>query len=459
MKRVLIVGSGIAGLAVGEIFARNNHQVVVAERSSELGGASSRAVQNWFHTGNLYLHGLSGLSRLFFSTSRLFGRIYPAVAHANDVVNIGVDGSPVGSAHPGRWFNSDNPIYYCYARRGDSIPRLLRIAPVHRFWFKNIIVPRLLDSSQPFSFEGVPGDLKRALHGPGTDGARDDFYVLKSSDTTLYSSNILNTLVTLCGSKGGSFVTDADISLSPGMGRTNGGTAVTVNGSRERFDHVFLAAGAGNAELLQGLGHAHRVRNLYAPILVTKKKIFPRSFAIISPNPAGIFHHILYQPTPTGTECVSTISGCRNVSAPSARVEEEFKQACMRRFGLEMQDIAGVYWGCKTEQAHPVFRRNYVSALNEINENLYWVVPGKFSLFPYLVSLAVARFGLETPAIDFDGLSPHHSRIGLTMVQKLLSQSGLGEGAGHSSVDPAVDRHRGSPIWPAADSIAPSATP
>lgn len=408
------MGSGVAGLAAAEIFARNNYDVVVAERSHELGGASSRAIQNWFHTGNLYLHRPSGLSRLFFATGKLIRTIYPTTGSPADVVNVNADGVPIGSTNPSRWFNPDDPIYYCYAKRGNGIPSLLRALPIHTFWFKNVMVPRLLESDRPFSFGNAPDDLVQALRSPGHD---DDFHIVRSSDTTLFSDNILNTLIAWCRANRVTFVTNASIKLSAST-PIRGSTAVTINGERERFDIVFLAAGAGNGPLLRDLGVTHNLRVLYAPILVTTRSIFRHSFAIISPNPAAIFHHIGYRPSPLSRDRVSTIGGCTNVREPSASVEDAFRQACMRRFDLAAEDVAGVYWGSKTEQRSLAFNRNYASVLGKVNDNVYWVLPGKFSLFPYLTSLLISRFGLKTSPVEVNGLKFDHPRIGLTMVQR-----------------------------------------
>jgi hypothetical protein len=419
MQRVLIVGSGVAGLAAAEIFARNNYDVVVAERSHELGGQSSRAIQNWFHTGNLYLHQPSGLSRLFFSTGKLIKTVYPTTSSTNDVVNVNADGFPVCSTHPSRWFNPDDPIYYCYAKTGNGIPSLLRAVPVHRFWFKNVIVPRLLEFDRPFSVGNTPHELVQALRSPGHDD-RDDFHVVRSTDTTLYADNILNTLIAWCQANRVKFVTDARIELSA---TTRGKTIVTINGEQERFDFVFLAAGAGNGPLLRNLGAAHNLKVLHAPILVTTRNIYPHSFAIISPNPAAIFHHIGYRPSPLSPDRVSTIGGCTNVREPSASVEDGFRQACMRRFNLSASDVAGVYWGCKTEQRSLAFKRNYASVLGKVNDNVYWILPGKFSLFPYLTSLLISRFGLKASPVEFNDVAFDHPGIGMTMVQRTLRRS------------------------------------
>ena len=421
-KRILVVGSGVAGLAVAEIFARNHHHVVVAERNRDLGGVSSRAIQNWFHTGNLYLYGRPWQSAPFYCNGRLASSIYASVRRGNEVVNLDADGAPVRSAHPRRWFNPKNPIYYCHAKTGNGIPSFMRFAPLHKFWFKNVVIPKLMDSNRPFSFMHGAGDLERALYGAHNTLAHDDFYVLKSSDTTLYSDNILSTLVALCRSRGVQFVTGADTQLTAGKNR-NGAMAVEINGSREYFDSVFLAAGAGNVGLLRHVNVTQNLRTLHAPILVAQRQIFPRSFVIISPNRGSIFNHILYRTTPGDSRTVSTFSRYTNVPSPSTAQEDEFKRACMRRFELSAQDIAGVYWGSKTEQPRFALNRKYTSVLNRINDHLYCLVPGKFSLFPYLAALVMKEFGLTSPAIDFDQLAFEPSDIGPSMVRKLLEQT------------------------------------
>jgi hypothetical protein len=206
-----------------------------------------------------------------------------------------------------------------------------------------------------------------------------------------------------------------------------GSTIVTINGEQERFDIVFLAAGAGNGPLLRDLGITHNLKVLHAPILVTTRNIYPHSFAIISPNPAAIFHHIRYRPSPISPDRVSTIGGCTNVREPSAAVEDGFRQACMRRFNLNAEDVAGVYWGCKAEQRSLAFNRNYGSVLGKVNDNMYWILPGKFSLFPYLTSLLISRFGLRASPVEFNGLAVDHPGIGLTMVQRTLRRSTRGQ--------------------------------
>ncbi len=430
MKRILIVGSGIAGLAAGELFARNGHRVVIAEKSAELGGASSLAIQNWFHAGNLYLYRPSNYtSRLLADASKIIRSVYPS-ARAGDVCNIDRDGRPTESSHPKRWFESGSSIYYCYAKRGNGIPRLLNVLPAHRLWFKHVVTPRLHVFGQPFSFQDIPHDLGTGLCDRRA-GLHDDFYVFKSSDGTLYSKNILDALVSSCVAGGASFVTSAEV-CAPARSARGKAAVVAINGREERFDTVILAAGDDTSRLLESFGARSRhLRSLHSPILVLNKRISPHSFVITSPNRSAIFIHILYRTTPADCEGASTIGGNINAPAPTIALERRFKEACMRRFDLQEQDVAGVYWGCKTEQIGSMYGRSYVSVLNKANENLYWMLPGKFSLFPYLASLVASEFGLDFPTVDFAALPPHRLRIRTSMVEHLVFAAGADRTARH----------------------------
>jgi glycerol-3-phosphate dehydrogenase len=49
-----VVGGGIAGLAITEIFARSGRSVVLIERNDCLCGEASAAHHGWFHFGSLY---------------------------------------------------------------------------------------------------------------------------------------------------------------------------------------------------------------------------------------------------------------------------------------------------------------------------------------------------------------------------------------------------------------------
>jgi len=54
MYDIIIVGGGIAGIFIGEIFSRNQYKTLIIEAKEVVCQKSSGELQGWFHTGSLY---------------------------------------------------------------------------------------------------------------------------------------------------------------------------------------------------------------------------------------------------------------------------------------------------------------------------------------------------------------------------------------------------------------------
>ena len=154
-----------------------------------------------------------------------------------------------------RWFNPDDPIYYCMQRVATGFRRCCVPCPSTGSGSRTSWCRGCSSSIVHSAWEHSRRAACRLLHSPGHDDQLDDFHIVKSSDTTLYSDNILDTLIAWCRANRVEFVTNASVKLSATM--TRGSTIVTINGEQERFDTVFLAAGAGNGPLLRDLAFDH----------------------------------------------------------------------------------------------------------------------------------------------------------------------------------------------------------
>ena len=49
-----VIGSGIAGLSIAEILAREGHSVILVEKNNSLASETTREFHEWLHTGALY---------------------------------------------------------------------------------------------------------------------------------------------------------------------------------------------------------------------------------------------------------------------------------------------------------------------------------------------------------------------------------------------------------------------
>lgn len=117
MHDVAVVGGGIAGLAVAELFQRHGMATLLVEREPALAGATSAEHHEWFHFGSLYS---------VMPSSRYLGALLDNVQVLLDLyagfpgMNIGLDGHGrvVFGQDDGAWF-VDDPINYVVAAPND----------------------------------------------------------------------------------------------------------------------------------------------------------------------------------------------------------------------------------------------------------------------------------------------------------------------------------------------------
>jgi choline dehydrogenase-like flavoprotein len=107
-REYAVIGGGIAGLAVAEVFARCGHSVVLIERGERLCQEASAAQHGWFHFGSLY----SILPQNQFLRT-MVGGVEDLIAYYGGFpgMNIAVDrdGRLIFPSAPGAWFR-DEPI-------------------------------------------------------------------------------------------------------------------------------------------------------------------------------------------------------------------------------------------------------------------------------------------------------------------------------------------------------------
>ncbi|MBF0437413.1 MAG: FAD-dependent oxidoreductase [Magnetococcales bacterium] len=194
----IVVGGGIAGLAIAELLQRSGQSVLLLEASSSLCGMSSSDHQGWFHTGALYaaiptpffFHGLiKNLDNLFAYYSH-----FPRM-------NLRHGSSLITSDYPG-WFGKE-PINYFYEPSSRISPIFLRplwylavlLAQGRLAWFNS------LDFSKEFSSQ-----ISWACFSPHFDRCRNTkkyeniafdstSVILTSSDRTMNGVTIAEDLL------------------------------------------------------------------------------------------------------------------------------------------------------------------------------------------------------------------------------------------------------------------------
>ena len=111
-KKAFIIGTGIAGVSLGEILSRNGYKVFLLENSDKIGGEASLATQKWFHTGWLYA-ALPDQSATLgcYNAVKLFNVIY-ANKYFKNKINIRVSRLGCSFKHQGCVLISFVPLPY-----------------------------------------------------------------------------------------------------------------------------------------------------------------------------------------------------------------------------------------------------------------------------------------------------------------------------------------------------------
>lgn len=112
----VVIGGGIAGIAVAELLQRSGREVLLIEKSDRLCVESSAAQQGWFHSGALYA-ALPNRNYLRLGIENLanLNRFYASFPGMN-LLPSGDITQPSANRH---WFH-DSTFFYLYANSRDD---------------------------------------------------------------------------------------------------------------------------------------------------------------------------------------------------------------------------------------------------------------------------------------------------------------------------------------------------
>jgi hypothetical protein len=419
-QHAFVLGSGIAGLALGEILTRNGYRVTVLESAGELGGDASRSTQNWLHTGWLYAtlpH--DSAMRSCHRALNLFRQVYDPVLPPGVVnLELALNGrmyTPV-ACEEGSWFSPER-VQYLFALSTHDIPREARAPWAQRLDL--ITFPRLRALGYPTDVAPLSAGVAQLLdHWEGGNGGVDRYRVVTSTDARMDSRAILGSLLSLLGAET-EIVTDARYTLESDP-RDPQRTAVRIDGQLHRPDLVVVAAGKNTPELLDAVGSgvlSRRFRSICSPIVVLDELLDLPSFIRFTPELPHTLNHIRYR---VGDREVSTLGSYDYYPAGQAPDVTAFVQKICARMGVSTRHVVGSYYGTKTELTGEL-PRQYNHAVEAVNANTYYAIAGKFSQFPLLVSefAELLDLSLHAPRVERGVL---RRSIGPTAAELLLDK-------------------------------------
>ncbi|MFQ5786925.1 MAG: FAD-dependent oxidoreductase [Thermodesulfobacteriota bacterium] len=407
---LVVVGGGIAGLAIGEIFARSGFKVALLEKDDKLCMGDSGVHHEWFHFGSLYS---IFPNNQFLRT--LVGSIDDILVYYRDLegMNLRVtsDGKLITVENGCNWFREDT-IEYVVAARNDPDFELKKFSGIKDFlnklikllYWERCIKQFIARHNRFYSYDWRRGVASHYIPKAGLyDYSRvviskfqddkirldpDTHFRIKGYDKPMISSNIITDLIRSLKSSGGDiFLNSRFIDYN---NRSNGIEVVSENGVL-RTDKLILALG-------KDLGGTHQTESkidvFVSPLLVVYPNVCDINFVRLTPFVTKTINHIKHS---VEGKTYSLIGGGYFASPEDPEEKERVQRYLVDRAKLvfpmiKEAKILEVYFGNKTEVASSlkdIKKRNYLYRIERIDRDVYFVVPGKFSLG---FSLAVNTF-------------------------------------------------------------------
>jgi glycine/D-amino acid oxidase-like deaminating enzyme len=386
-----VLGSGIAGLSLAEILSRNGWRITLLDCASELGGDASRATQNWLHTGWLYA-ALSCSSAMHgcHRALQLFHRMYDPVL-GPEILNLSIEER--GVVYPRSstgWFSAER-VHYLYALSTSELSLWQRV-----FWRHYLAaIPwrrlRTLGYSTELSREISPRLRDLLDYWEGGPNGHSRYAVIPSTDAQIHTRRVMNSLLMLLGQhtevvRGAQYKLTSHGDLS----------SVRINGETHTPDLLVIASGKSIPEQLCQLGRsamAAQFKSICSPVVVLNRLLDLPSFIRFTPHLPSTVNHIRYDSSEMGS--FSTLGSYEYYPAGETPDISPFADRICKRLDIPCSDVIDKYYGTKTEFTGSAERR-YNHAVERVNANSYFAIPGKFSQFPLLVHDFAEQLGLRT---------------------------------------------------------------
>lgn len=396
-----VIGAGIAGLAIAELFSRNGQHVALVEKNATVCRESSGSHHEWFHFGSLY----SILPSSQFMRT-LVGGIDDLLAYYSEFpgmnIHVGPEGKLEFPSGPGAWIR-DDPIDYIVTARNDPDFLLSKFESLTAYARKlfflltwEAAIKQFIARHQRFhkfdwrrgqACEWVPRagwmDYSRDVIFPATDlDVRLDgntHFRVPGFDRPMDSLAIIQDLLRSFLSHGSDLLLAREVERAEP--ETGGGVRIVMkNGEMLNARKVVFASGQGLEPFVSNRNL--RLEVVASPLLVVYPAVSQQNFVRLTPFGLKTVNHLRHY---ADGYAYSVIGGgySAKVDDKAAIKEmcEDFVAMARRVFpALVSAEMVETYIGHKAELVNVRGERNYQYHLREIDENTYVAVPGKFSL-------------------------------------------------------------------------------
>lgn len=463
-----VVGGGIAGLALAEIFARSGHKVALIEKHGTLCAETSSAHHGWFHFGSLYA---IFPSNRFMRT--MVGGIDDLLEYYSSFegMNIVVErNGKLRFCDDKRAWIRDESIQYIVAARNNEDFDLRTFNGIRDYARKaffvltwDLTIKQFISRHQRFHrFDWRSGPASADVPCAGWfDYSREvisrigDYdlaldpsthFQVPGFDRPMRAMRIVRDLAHGFLSAGGSLLLDHEFSSYRKIG---GEIVITTNRAELVSNQLVLASGS---ELKSQLTGRIDVSVLASPLLIAYPAVCDVNFVRLTPFMAQTINHIHHR---IGHRRYSVIGGGYFADPGDERAMVEARERLEERAAavfprLREASLREVYFSHKTEMPTLRGERNYQYLIRPVEDRVHAIVPGKFSLGFSTAVNAYKRLVGREPRRDgcfsgnwgsLDGIigDMRHERI----VKAALGAKGDGDQAGNVGVVPAASALKG----------------
>ncbi|XTZ10490.1 MAG: FAD-dependent oxidoreductase [cyanobacterium endosymbiont of Rhopalodia yunnanensis] len=447
---VVVVGGGIAGIAITEFLSRHSNLTIkVLEKSLKLGNLASGKLEGWFHTGALYsgqddaqtfINCVNGVEDII----NLYSPYFPENCNINLTEKSSNFYSPTIIPNSQGWFDA-RPVHIIHPQadapeisssrlRSDTVQINIQLNRVlgrlevaygtQHNWknYNSCIAPSY---AQVENYEGIFCSLRQSnetIHNlcsqfDNSYGIKPSNYeVLHTLDCSMNTSRILRDLVASSLYQGVTFETGVTIDKllidRYGPIRLKSLICKTKEGLPKRLKaKLFIfAVGEGFESFLSDLQVRARLKRSRSAMVVAYPALANNNFVRMSTKNRFHFNHFVQQREKGNQKFIYSMlanSGYIRDEEPEDIDIEPILELAERYFGQEKLHSSQLFsYECmKTEFISEEEQKRRYSYWIESNpkSNYLCVLPGKFSFFPTVAYQAYQR--IKT-LIDFEESSP-----------------------------------------------------
>jgi hypothetical protein len=361
-----IIGGGITGIVLSEILTREGHSVILIEKEEKLASITTRDFHEWIHTGSLYTLVPDNLKTLKF----LLGAMDDLLEYYSSFERMNLTPTESGlmiNDYKGGWFQS-NFIHFKYRIEGRKItfPWLIGVArsifllqKIHKHdWLR-----RRAGELDPFRQNRIKG-ISTIFRDLLTH--KEVFKTIKTTDFTTDSRALLRDLVTTAMYNGLELSTGKEVLKIEKESQYK--NIICKNGSF-KAQKIAICAGSG----VENFSRV-KITTSFAPLAVVSGV----------PESAISFVELDYYPK----NCINMLtkgSGvglAGGISLKDRSKCDDYLDYVIKRHQLLNPTIKEIerYIGIKSEITFEGEPRSYLYHIVETEENVWSVLPGKFTL-------------------------------------------------------------------------------